>query len=50
MSRPSGITTLTCECGSEVSGPDPKSVQEHMDRHKKKAHPPKPREKPQRKK
>jgi uncharacterized C2H2 Zn-finger protein len=33
------ITVLTCpKCGSEVSGPDAKSVKDTMARHTKKAH------------
>lgn len=33
------ITTLACECGEEVSGPNKASVTETMARHKAKKHP-----------
>ena len=36
--KKNAITTLICDCGEEVSGPDAKDVKATMDRHKAKKH------------
>lgn len=46
MSAPE-IIVLTCKCGAEVSGPVKASVEATMKRHEAKAHPVKPKAKPQ---